>query len=102
MPATKIPMQVVIQDVDSSLKHEVGAARFDYQLREEVVSAVALLNGNYAIRTAVPKTQMPAAEVIRSYEALARVELAFRSLKTVDNSFIQAQLFAKKGLVLRS
>ena len=62
----------------------MSATRFDYQIREEAVSAEALLDGIYVIRTAVPKKQMPAAETVRSYKALAQVERAFRSLKTVD------------------
>jgi hypothetical protein len=36
------------------------------------------------IRTAVPKKRMSAADAVRNYKALANVERAFRSLKTVD------------------
>jgi len=40
--------------------------------------------GIYVIRTGVPKKQMSAADAVRNYKALAQVERAFRSLKTVD------------------
>jgi len=36
------------------------------------------------IRTSVPKKQMSSAEAVRSYKALAEVERAFRSMKTID------------------
>jgi hypothetical protein len=36
------------------------------------------------IRTSVPKKQMTSAEAVRSYKALAEVERAFRSMKTID------------------
>jgi len=36
------------------------------------------------IRTGVPKKQMSAADAVRNYKALAHVERAFRSLKTLD------------------
>jgi len=35
------------------------------------------------IRTSVPKKQMSSAEAVRSYKALAEVERAFRSMKTL-------------------
>jgi len=58
--------------------------RFDFALLEEQIAAEAALDGVYVIRTNVPKRQMTAPETVRSYKALADVERAFRSLKTVD------------------
>jgi hypothetical protein len=55
-----------------------------YQILEPQVAAEAALDGIYVIRTALPKKQMSAPEAVRSYKALAQVERAFRSLKTVD------------------
>jgi len=55
-----------------------------YQILEHQVAAEAALDGIYVIRTALPKKQMSAPEAVRSYKALAQVERAFRSLKTVD------------------
>ena len=55
-----------------------------YQILEAQVAAEAALDGIYVIRTALAKKQMSAPDAVRSYKALAQVERAFRSLKTVD------------------
>lgn len=55
-----------------------------YQIIEPQVTAEAALDGIYVIRTGLPKKQMSAPDAVRSYKALAQVERAFRSLKTVD------------------
>jgi len=55
-----------------------------YQILERQVAAEAALDGIYVIRTGLPKKQMSAPDAVRSYKALAQVERAFRSLKTVD------------------
>jgi transposase len=52
--------------------------------REEQIAAEGALDGIYVIRTNVPQTQMSAPDTVRNYKALADVERAFRSLKTVD------------------
>jgi Transposase DDE domain len=48
------------------------------------IAAEARLDGLYVIRTSVPATAMTAEQAVGAYKALARVERAFRSLKTVD------------------
>jgi transposase len=48
------------------------------------IAAEAALDGLYVIRTSVPKKQMSSAQAVRSYKALAEVERAFRSMKTID------------------
>lgn len=58
--------------------------RFEFHRLTEQVAAEAALDGIYVIRTSVPKKQMAAAEAVRSYKALAEVERAFRSMKTID------------------
>jgi transposase len=50
----------------------------------ESIRAEAALDGLYIIRTSVPTERMDGPECVRSYKALAQVERAFRSLKTVD------------------
>ena len=55
-----------------------------YQIIESQVAAEAALDGIYVIRTGLPKKLMSAPDAVRSYKALAQVERAFRSLKTVD------------------
>ena len=55
-----------------------------FQRLEKQIAAEAALDGIYVIRTSVPKKQMSSAEAVRSYKALAQVERAFRSMKTID------------------
>jgi len=57
---------------------------FTFQRLEKQIAAEAALDGIYVIRTSVPKKQMSSAEAVRSYKALAQVERAFRSMKTID------------------
>lgn len=58
--------------------------RFEFHRLAEKITAEAALDGIYIIRTSVPKRQMDSAEAVRSYKALAEVERAFRSMKTID------------------
>ena len=58
--------------------------RLEFKRLDEQIAAEAALDGIYVIRTAVPKKRMSAADAVRNYKALANVERAFRSLKTVD------------------
>jgi transposase len=62
----------------------IGETTFTYQRQPESIAAEAALDGLYLIRTSVRATQMDAAACVRNYKALANVERAFRSLKTVD------------------
>ena len=63
---------------------EISEKGFEFGLKDEQIAAEAALDGIYVIRTSLPKKQMSAANTVRSYKALAQVERAFRSLKTVD------------------
>jgi len=63
---------------------EISDRRVHFSLREDQIAAEAALDGIYVIRTGVPKKQMSAADAVRNYKALAQVERAFRSLKTID------------------
>jgi len=57
---------------------------FTFKRLESQIAAEAGLDGLYIIRTSVPKKQMSSDEAVRSYKALAEVERAFRSMKTLD------------------
>jgi hypothetical protein len=48
------------------------------------IAQEAALDGVYVIRTSVAETALDAEETVRAYKALAEVERAFRSYKTVD------------------
>ena len=62
----------------------IGEAAFSFVRKRDAIAAEAALDGLYIIRTSVSAAQMDASECVRSYKALANVERAFRSLKTVD------------------
>jgi transposase len=57
---------------------------FHYRRDEEKIAAEAALDGIYVIRTSVQPEVMGAEDAVRAYKDLAKVERAFRSLKTVD------------------
>lgn len=62
----------------------IGENRFTFTRKREAIAAEAALDGLYIIRTSVDAQRMEAADCVRNYKALANVERAFRSLKTVD------------------
>jgi transposase len=62
----------------------IGDNTFTFARKLEGIAAEAALDGLYIIRTSVPVAQMDAPDCVRNYKALANVERAFRSLKTID------------------
>jgi len=61
-----------------SIENDVLTWSFD----NEKIASEAVLDGCYIIYTDVPANEMNAAEVVKSYKSLIKVEQAFRSLKT--------------------
>ena len=57
---------------------------FVFARDDAAIAAEARLDGVYVLRTPVPQAELDAAATVRSYKALATVERAFRSCKTVD------------------
>jgi transposase len=57
---------------------------FTFKRLESQIAAEAALDGLYVLRTSVSRKQMSSDEAVRSYKALAEVERAFRSMKTID------------------
>jgi transposase len=57
---------------------------FSFARNVEGIVAEAALDGIYIIRTSVELARMNAPDCVRNYKALANVERAFRSLKTMD------------------
>jgi transposase len=62
----------------------IGDNTFTFVRQHDSIASEAALDGLYIIRTSVPAAQMDAPGCVRSYKALANVERAFRSLKTID------------------
>jgi len=63
---------------------QIGDGSFSFTRKHEAIAAEAALDGIYIIRTSVEAARMEAADCVRNYKALANVERAFRSLKTMD------------------
>jgi transposase len=62
----------------------IGEATFIFARKHDSIAAEAALDGVYIIRSSVSAAQMDASACVRSYKALANVERAFRSFKTID------------------
>jgi hypothetical protein len=62
----------------------VGEDGFTFARNPDRIAAEARLDGFYVVRTSVEDKALPADDVVGAYKGLARVERAFRSLKTVD------------------
>ena len=63
---------------------DIGDNRFTFARKADSIAAEAALDGLYIIRTSVAAAHMDAPQCVRNYKALAQVERAFRSLKTID------------------
>lgn len=64
----------------------IKANSFAYTRREAAIREEAALDGLYVVRSSVAKKQMNSEQVVETYKSLAKVERAFRCLKTVDLS----------------
>jgi transposase len=63
---------------------DIRDGHLSWRRKLENIAREARLDGLYVIRTSLPAKAMSAAEAVQAYKDLARVERAFRCLKTVD------------------
>jgi Transposase DDE domain len=76
-----------VLDIHKMAKHfelTITETEFSFRRRPESLAREAGLDGLYVIRTSLPAETMGAAEAVRAYKDLARVERAFRCLKSVN------------------
>jgi transposase len=59
---------------------------FAYTRNEARIREEAALDGLYVVRSSVDKKQMNSEQIVETYKSLAKVERAFRCMKTVDLS----------------
>lgn len=64
-------------------KLEIANNKFHFEIDAEKVSAEAVLDGLYVIRTSLAD-ELSAEDAVRHYKSLSQVERAFRSIKTMD------------------
>jgi Transposase DDE domain len=57
---------------------------FDFARDDAAIAREAALDGFYVLRTSVPAKDLDAGATVLAYKSLARVERAFRSLKSID------------------
>ena len=62
----------------------IGEGVFRWQRRTAAIEAEAALDGIYVIRSSEKKADLKAADAVRSYKSLARVERVFRCMKGAD------------------
>ena len=62
---------------------EEGSGAFHSRRRQASIEAEARLDGIYVIRTSVKAERLGDAETVQAYKSLARVERAFRSMKSL-------------------
>jgi DDE family transposase len=86
--ATEIALKVgAVLDRFHMAKHfilAIGDDRFTFARKAEAIATEAALDGLYVVRTRLPAEALGDADTVAAYKSLARVEHAFRSLKTVD------------------
>jgi len=63
---------------------EISDESFSYRRDEAKISAESALDGIYVVRTSVQPDVVSSENAVRAYKDLAKVERAFRSMKTVD------------------
>ena len=82
--ALKVGAVVYRHKVAKHFELSIGEASFSFHRKTEAITAEAALDGIYVVRTNLPKKLLDDAATVGAYKSLARVERAFRSLKTVD------------------
>ena len=63
---------------------DITDERFTYRRNDEKIAAEEQLDGIYIVRSNVEPERFDAAQTVRAYKDLSKVERAFRSLKSVD------------------
>ena len=63
---------------------EITDESFTFRRNEEKIATEKQLDGIYIVRSNVEPEQFDAAQTVRAYKALSKVERAFRSFKSVD------------------
>jgi transposase len=86
--AARIGMAVgAIIDKKKMAKHfavEIRDGHLSFKRRTKKIEEEARLDGIYVIRTSVPAGDLDTNEAVQAYKDLARVERAFRCLKSID------------------
>jgi hypothetical protein len=63
---------------------QIADGRLDWQRNQPGIAAEAAIDGLYIIRTGEPAATLSAADAVRQYKNLGRVEEVFRTMKSTD------------------
>ena len=63
---------------------EISESHFSYSRKSQEIAREKILDGVYIIRRSVESEKMDAAQTVKAYKGLSKVEQAFRCLKTID------------------
>lgn len=63
---------------------DIRDGHLSFERKTQQISDEARLDGIYVIRTSMPAEHLDAEQTVQAYKDLARVEHAFRSMKTID------------------
>lgn len=63
---------------------DIRDGHFSWSRKADQIAVEAMLDGIYVIRTSVPAQDLSCENAVQAYKDLARVERAFRSMKTID------------------
>jgi hypothetical protein len=66
------------------IEFDIAEASFAFRRNADAIAAEAALDGIYVVRTNLAKRVLDDAATVGAYKSLAKVERAFRSLKTLD------------------
>ena len=79
------PFNGAIRDkMSKHLDLDIDDGRFVFSRKEPQIVAEASLDGIYILRTSVDAELFGASDVVRSYKEFAKVERAFRTMKSDD------------------
>jgi hypothetical protein len=73
-----------VHKVGKHFEFEITDNSFRYWRKEQQIAEEAALDGIYVIRTSVMPEVLSSENTVRAYKDLAKVERAFRTMKTVD------------------
>ena len=86
--ATAIALKIgAVLDQHRMAKHltlDIADASLTFARKQTEIDAEAATDGLYVVRTSLPAERLDDDATVRGYKSLARVERAFRSLKSVD------------------
>lgn len=82
--ALKVGAVLGRRKVAKHFRRTVTEETFDFARDEAAIAREAALDGFYVLRTSVPAKDLDAGATVLAYKSLARVERAFRSLKSIE------------------